>query len=91
MNGEEAAEVLTAFINGASKGDIEQFADKLCHRTHRTLQQLVFGLMLKCIKNWAKTKTERMFDLRNEATVNLSAQIVSKFDDWDRDTYLPFV
>lgn len=65
------------------------FADQLCHREHRTLQQLSFGVMIACIKEWAKAHSENRFDARNEATVKLCSEIVEHFGD--RLDYLPYI
>lgn len=82
--GEEAAEQLTRFLNSASGDALEAFAEKLTQRTHRTLQQLAFGLFLKCIRRWGALAN---WDARNEQTVAACKSISATTDD----VYLPFI
>jgi hypothetical protein len=44
----------------------------------RTLQQQMFGVMLACIAEWAKTEH---YDARNEQTVLKSREIMALFPD----------
>jgi len=43
---------------------------------HRTLQQLMFGTMIECIKKWAEMGDRGWFDLRNEDTVKICQKLV---------------
>lgn len=72
--GEEVAEILTSFVNGASSQDKKEFVEKLTKREHRTLQQQAFGLFIEAIFAWSKTEENR-YDLRNEYTVQTSKEI----------------
>jgi hypothetical protein len=55
----------------------EGFVEQLTRRTHRTLQQNIARLFLKCFAAWAEIadKGEGHYDLRNEGTVKLAQKI----------------
>ena len=82
--GKKAAEALSAFVNSHNKTAYEAFATQLTQYEHRTLQQLVFGLMWMCIKLWAKREH---FDARNEDTIKTCKALVESRDE----LYLPYV
>lgn len=82
--GAKTAEALANAVNGFTDDDYRQFAEAMCHREHRTLQQNFFRAMVAAIKQWAEDCREGRFDLRNEGTVKLSAQIVQSVDDLER-------
>jgi len=68
------------------------FATRMCHGTHRTLQQGSFALMLACIDQWAKDADAGNFDLRNEETVKMAKQIVESFgEEWKYKVNLPVI
>lgn len=71
QRGRELARQIADYVNGNS--DHRAFIDELLLNTHRTLQQQAFGLFLKAIFAWSKTK---YFDLRNQYTVETSQKIV---------------
>jgi hypothetical protein len=87
-SGKEMAKQFADFVNGGDRDDFAEFAEELCHRTHRTLQQSAFGVMLDCIRLWAQNAAPGNFDLRNEATVKLAEKIFTRFDD---EFYLPLI
>ena len=86
--GKEMARVFADFVNGGDRDDFAEFAEELCHRTHRTLQQSAFGAMLDCIRIWAEDARTDNYDLRNAGTVKLAEKIFSRFDD---EFYLPLI
>jgi len=72
--GEEVAEILADFVNGLNSENKAEFVEKLTKRTHRTLQQQVFGLFVASIFSWSETE-ENYFDLRNEYTIKTSKEL----------------
>ena len=69
----ELAEQLVNSVNCFSY-DSKEFVDTIL-RSHRTLQQGVFGLFLQVIEAWSKLD-ENSSDLRNEYTVKMSKEIM---------------
>ena len=88
MNGKEKAVDFGHFVNVMGSAEKEAFAEKLCYGTHRTLQQSAFGTFLLCIEKWAEMYEKGCYDLRNEETCRMSAEIVKLFGG---DTYVPFI
>lgn len=88
MSGQEQANKFADFMNVIGRAEQEAFVEKLCRGTHRTLQQSAFSTFLSCIKEWAGMYEEGCYDLRNEATCRMSAEIIKQFDG---DTYIPFI
>lgn len=91
LTGEEMGELLDEFVNGASREQMAAFVVKVTDRTHRTLQQKIFGAFVACIESWA-ARAERpgLFDARNEATVKLCKKMVDATGDkYDRN--LPYI
>lgn len=87
LTGEEMAEMLEEFSNGASRKDVDDFANKVVRGVHRTIQQKIMGAFVACIEKWAATED---FDLRNKATVELAKKFVAgSGDKYDRQ--LPYV
>ncbi len=86
MSGKEMAEALSNFANGCSKSDMQEFAEHLTTRVHRTIQQKCMGLFVACIERWAESGS----DLRNEATVKLCKKIVTATGD-KYDRMLPYI
>ena len=80
-DGKEVAEVMTDFVNAYSY-DKARFVEQV-QRSHRTLQQSLFGLMLSCMKAWAEAENSGRYDLRNEYTVQTSAKIMALVDGFD--------
>ena len=86
--GAELAKDLANAINSFDNGNLaEGFIEELTCRTHRTLQQNAMGLVLQLISKWAEHGDEGVYDLRNEATVQLCQKIKEVTDD----AYLPCV
>jgi hypothetical protein len=85
--GKEVAKLLADFCNNMSLDDRE-FVEEICCRTHRTLQQSLFGVITHLINEWAAMADSDNFDLRNEATVKACQKIR---DQILKDTYLPFI
>jgi hypothetical protein len=71
---QQAARALTDFANWASTEEFEEFTNELT-KSHRTLQQSTFRLMVDCIKAWSDCYDEEWFDLRNEDTVRTSKHL----------------
>jgi hypothetical protein len=88
MTGKDMAEALSNFANGCSRKDIEEFAEHLTTRVHRTLQQKCMGLFIACVERWAEDKYGH--DMRNEATVVLCKKIVAGTGD-KYDRILPYI
>lgn len=60
--------------------DYNAFASEI-GASHRTLQQGVMRAFLACVKLWCEDYNGGYYDLRNEDTVKLSAEIVGHFGD----------
>lgn len=77
VTGEEMAHILTDFVNGATNGKLEKFVETLTRRSHRTLQEEVFMLFLKCVDSWAEQNQNVMYDYdaRNKYTIITSDKI----------------
>jgi hypothetical protein len=88
MSGQEQANKFADFVNVMGRAEQEAFVEKLCRGTHRTLQQSAFSTFMACIRTWAEMYEEGCYDLRNEATCRMSAEIIKQFGG---DTYVPFV
>jgi len=83
---EELVGALSKFVNCFNdKEHLEKVAE-LVMREHRTLQQSIFRLFLRCIRRWAETPESR-YDLRNEATVKACRKIATLTED----TGLPLI
>ncbi len=67
--------------------DTEAFAKTICSE-HRTLQQNAMRAFAMCIRQWAYNRNAGDFDMRNEATVRVSATIVPHFGD---KLYFPYI
>ena len=88
MNGKEKAIDFGHFVNVMGSAEKEAFAEELCYGTHRTLQQSAFSTFMACIRTWAEMYEEGCYDLRNEETCRMSAEIVKLFGG---DLYVPFI
>ena len=75
----ELADKLSRFVNSGTQEDVTALADAVL-MDHRTLQQQTFGFFLVCIKKWAALG-EDWYDLRNDWTVQVCKQIVSKVEE----------
>ncbi len=91
LTGEEMAEMLEEFANGASSKDMAAFTEKVTDGIHRTLQQKCMRLFVACIEAWA-SRAERpgLYDMRNEATVKLCKKMVDATGD-KYDRHLPTI
>lgn len=78
---------LSDAVNG-SRIDGETFADRITTREHRTLQQLIFGMIWRCIVKWAEHDKNGWYDARNEATVKLCRRIV---DAVGEEQHFPYI
>lgn len=87
-SGKEMADMLTDFVNNFNTEPQKEFAETIVYRTHRTLQQSVFGSFLMCIQLWAKMYDEGNYDLRNEETCKQAKQIMNLFDG---QPYVPMI
>lgn len=90
LSGEEMAETLDEFANGASTAEIAAFVERVTRRTHRTLQQKIMRLFVACIESWADCTAPGKHDARNEATVKLAKKIVDATGD-KYDRTLPYI
>jgi len=82
LNGTDMARKLSDFVNimGGRKRN-ENFAKEIVNKTHRTLQQGIFGLFMYVVAEWAKAEEENNFDGRNEFTVKTCKKIVKENPD----------
>ena len=64
---DQLAELITDVVNSYSFGasDHDKFA-KTIMNSHRTLQQLIFGLLLRVFEKWQEAWEENNYDARNE-------------------------
>jgi hypothetical protein len=67
-SGQDMARAVANWVNGAGKEDFEEFA-KTLSQEHRTLQQMTWQVMKRCIAQWAAAHNDGRYDLRNEQTV----------------------
>lgn len=89
LSGADMAMMLDEFANGADAKEYADFVEQMTNRTHRTLQQRVMGLFVKCIEAWAALPEGR-YDGRNEATVKLAQKMVAGSGD-KYDRHLPLI
>ncbi len=86
-----AARVLEDFVNpyGHKK---EPFIEQITRKCHRTLQQVIFGLVIGLIKAWAEMYKAGWYDGRNEDTCKTCNDIVETMNKNHKDwQYLPFI
>jgi len=92
--GRTAARTIADGVNViGGNGEFEKgFVSELVYRTHRTLQQNVMRqLVIPLLLEWAKAKQGGFYDLRNEGTVQLCADLEKWLEDAGRNLALPFV
>jgi len=88
LEGRQLAMNFENFVNVMCNDEaVTEFVTYITCNTHRTLQQKMMGVFLKCIKEWS-SKKDFQYDLRNEATIILSKKIMKAIEDQD---YLPFI
>ncbi len=86
--GEEAAMELERFVNVMCNcQENDNFVEYIVHRTHRTLNQGIMGLIFAIIKEEAKNDALQRYDARNEASVKACAKLSPLLED----VYLPFI
>ena len=76
---QEAVQGLMHCVNSFSYRDLD-FVEEI-NRTHPTLQQNLFRLMITAIKNWADHGDKGWYDLRSEATCKICQKIVKRMGD----------
>ena len=81
--GEKAYNQLSDFLNGCMIDDMKDFVEA-SRRDHRTIQQKAFRLFMMMVKDVAN----RQCDMRNEDSVRIANDIVSKVKDYD---CLPYI
>ena len=82
-----AARYMADFVNrGLLKPDI--FAEEIVNNAHRTLQQLLMRMFWACILRWSDAQHRGQFDMRNQSTVCLCANIVDKVG---KDQHFPYI
>jgi ribonucleotide reductase beta subunit family protein with ferritin-like domain len=85
MTNNKAIRELETEINSMLSSEFEEeFVQYVTKNMHRTLQQKMFKLMLKCIAEWSVNYLGDNYDLRNEDTVKLSNAIATLMVDKDR-------
>jgi len=88
LSAEEMVRLLDEWANANNDKDkLGKFATHLVNGVHRTLQQSIMRLFVRCIEEWASTSH---FDVRNEATVALARKIVAATGD-KYDRVLPYI
>ena len=91
LSGEELAQLVDEFVNGAGDSEVKAFADQITQRTHRTLQQKIMGLFLGVSEQGAAVADKpNFYDARNEATVKLAAKMLAAAGD-KYERHLPCV
>jgi len=90
LSGEEMAQMLDEFANGAREADLHAFAVQITKHTHRTIQQKVMALVVRTLEEWTDDLRANRFDARNEATVKLAAKMIGATGD-RFDRYLPTI
>ena len=88
LTGEEMAQMLDEFVNGAYDKEVKEFVEAVVFRTHRTLQQKIFGLFLSLAEKYS-TLNSSQYDLRNEQTVKVAKRICEAIDKYDR--HMPLI
>lgn len=84
--GKKMAMDFSDFVNSFST-DKEGFVEEI-NRTHRTLQQSMFRIIIDLIKMWSDMYENKRYDLRNEKTCELCNKIYKEFE---KDLYVPFI
>ena len=88
-NPEEFARLFSDVLNVMGNQQfIKDFTEVICHRTHRTLQQVVMGVATSLIAQWAEDFKAGNYDGRNEATCKLCNKIMESHAE---DMWLPFI
>lgn len=88
QTGEEAGQALERFVNVmCNRDENKEFVEYIVHRTHRTLNQGIMGLVFDIIKEEAKLAETMRYDARNEASVMACKKLSKELED----VYLPFI
>lgn len=86
---QEFAQVVVEVLNVmGNRQFIKDFVEAICHRTHRTLQQVIMGVACSLIAQWAEDYKAENYDGRNEATCRLCHKIMESHAE---DMWLPFI
>lgn len=86
--GEETGQALERFVNVmCNRDENKEFVEYIVHRTHRTLNQGIIGLVFDIIKEEAKLAETMRYDARNEASVMACKKLAKELED----IYLPFI
>jgi len=88
-NPEQFAKLISSVLNIMGNDEfVKETVDVICHRTHRTQQQVIMGMMIGMIYQWSEDFKNKNYDLRNEATCKLCNKIWEAFAN---DMWLPFI
>ena len=80
-------ETIRYWLNG--RPDKAEFVEEV-EQLHRTLQQLLFGMIMALIQHWARAYEAGTYDERNEFTCRVAKMIVEAVPDmrYDRPPYI---
>jgi len=86
------ANELTGIVNGGRQEHYEYFIEQL-NCKHRTLQQsFMRNIIIPMLKKWAGNLDKGWYDLRNQATCQLSQDIINKaIIPFEETNGLPYV
>ncbi len=89
---ETIANDLTGIVNGGRQEHYDYFIAQL-NCKHRTLQQsLMRNIIIPLIKMWAGNMVKGWYDLRNQATCELSENILKDvIEPYEQENGLPYV
>lgn len=85
--GIETGKKLMSMVNSYNNQEILDFIQNVTS-DHRTLQQSAFRVFMKCVDVWAENYNSGNYDLRNEQTCKMSAEIKKLFED---NLYVPMI
>lgn len=85
--GIETGKKLMNIVNSYNVQEITDFVNVVT-TDHRTLQQSAFRTFMKCVEVWAENYESGNYDLRNEQTCKMSAEIKKLFED---NIYVPMI
>jgi hypothetical protein len=77
----QVEEYFSSYVNNMSHDP--ELLVRLITTEHRTLQQSMFNVMMKCIEKWAEDYRKDSYDLRNEYTCKISEYIMKALEDRD--------
>ena len=93
---EEQADNLADLVNCFDREVIaKSFAERICFRTHRTLQASISYIVFRLIRTWANCWKQGKYDGRNEFTCKGCNEIVTLMDEksfhkeyWDKPPFI---